>query len=93
MFLIFYLDGTSYMVQDVPPNANSEFSPQSYSKLAESPCNMALFVIQSLMLSYQDVFAEVTPLPPIRLHTHSIPLLPNALPLNIRPYCYHTPKK
>ncbi|KAD6118896.1 hypothetical protein E3N88_10167 [Mikania micrantha] len=44
--------------------------------------------LQSLITKYDKIFAEPTQLPPNRYHTHSITLLPNTTPPNIRPYRY-----
>ena len=44
--------------------------------------------IQDLLLQYADVFAAPQELPPTRVYDHTIPLLPNAVPVNSRPYRY-----
>ena len=44
--------------------------------------------IQGLLQDYADVFAAPNTLPPNRIYDHSIPLLPNAVPVNSRPYRY-----
>nr|GEW65059.1 hypothetical protein [Tanacetum cinerariifolium] len=46
-----------------------------------------------LLESYQEVFAAPTSLPPKRKQDHRIPLLPNTLPINIRPYKYPPSQK
>lgn len=43
-------------------------------------------VISSLLQQFNDVFAEPTTLPPFRECDHTIPLLPGAKPVNVRPY-------
>ena len=40
------------------------------------------------MAAYQDVFAEPKSLPPERHYDHAIPILPNAVPVNSKPYRY-----
>jgi hypothetical protein len=45
-------------------------------------------VVQALLEKYLDVFQAPTTLPPTRFYDHQIPLLPNALPVNARPYKY-----
>ncbi|GJW14002.1 transposon ty3-G gag-pol polyprotein [Tanacetum coccineum] len=42
--------------------------------------------LDKVVQAYQDVFALLTELPPQRNHDHRIPLVPNAQPVNIRPY-------
>jgi hypothetical protein len=37
---------------------------------------------------YKDVFRNPQGLPPQREYNHSIPVLPNAIPVNSRPYRY-----
>jgi hypothetical protein len=44
--------------------------------------------VAPVLSEFQDVFAESTELPPHRQHDHTIPLLPNAAPINSRPYHY-----
>ncbi|GJZ40777.1 putative mitochondrial protein [Tanacetum coccineum] len=42
--------------------------------------------IQTLLNTFHSVFETPKELPPIRSHDHTIPLLPNTTPINIRPY-------
>nr|GEY71133.1 hypothetical protein [Tanacetum cinerariifolium] len=42
--------------------------------------------LQHLLRTYNDVFAMPTELPPPRTHDHAITLLPNTLPVTVRPY-------
>ncbi|GKB15562.1 putative nucleotidyltransferase, ribonuclease H [Tanacetum coccineum] len=42
--------------------------------------------IQTLLNTFPLVFENPKKLPPIRSHGHTIPLLPNTTPINIRPY-------
>jgi hypothetical protein len=44
--------------------------------------------VQSLLNEYKDVFEDPRTLPPSRFHDHHIPLLPNAIPVNSKPYRY-----
>lgn len=44
--------------------------------------------IQHTILTYKDVFQDPKALPPHRIHDHSIPLIPGAIPINSRPYHY-----
>ena len=44
--------------------------------------------IQDLLSEYADVFATPQELPPRRVYDHTIPLIPNAVPVNSRPYRY-----
>jgi hypothetical protein len=44
--------------------------------------------IQLLLHKYVDVFADPKTLPPQRSYDHTIPLIPDALPINSRPYHY-----
>ena len=44
--------------------------------------------VQQLLDQYQDVFAEPKGLPPERQYDHAIPVLPNAIPVNSKPYRY-----
>ncbi|GJY23087.1 ty3-gypsy retrotransposon protein [Tanacetum coccineum] len=92
MFMIFYVNGKKYKLQGVPSVAKTDVSLQSNSKLPDATSDSRTRVeipgIQSILSVYQDVFADVNTLPPNRSHTHSITLLPNSTPPNIRPYRY-----
>jgi hypothetical protein len=44
--------------------------------------------IQQVLDEFQDVFQAPEGLPPERKYDHSIPILPNAVPINSRPYRY-----
>lgn len=41
--------------------------------------------IDALLQEFEDVFAKPSTLPPRQICDHSIPLLPNAVPMNSRP--------
>ncbi|GJZ09787.1 hypothetical protein Tco_0544070 [Tanacetum coccineum] len=82
-----------YKLQGVPSVAKTDVSLQNYLKLpdatSDSPrTRVEILGIQSILSVYQDVFADVNTLPLNRSHTHSITLLPNSTPPNIRPYRY-----
>jgi hypothetical protein len=44
--------------------------------------------IQQVLQDFKDVFAHPKGLPPEREYDHAIPTLPNAIPVNSRPYRY-----
>ncbi len=44
--------------------------------------------VQQILTRYQDVFREPSGVPPSRHQDHRVPLLPDAKPVNIRPYRY-----
>jgi hypothetical protein len=44
--------------------------------------------IKDLIHEYGTIFEELTKLPPSKLYDHSITPLPNAAPVNCRPYRY-----
>ena len=44
--------------------------------------------VQSLLQEFEDVFSKPTTLPPSRPYDHTIPLLPDAVPVNTKPYRY-----
>jgi transposase InsO family protein len=45
-------------------------------------------IIQTLLSRYQSLFDQPSSLPPLRSHDHRIHLLPDATPVNVRPYRY-----
>jgi hypothetical protein len=49
--------------------------------------------IHSLLQEFKDLFEQPTTLPPARSYDHQIPLLPNSVPVNSRPYKYSTQYK
>ena len=50
-----------------------------------SPLVLAL---DSLLQEFEDVFTKPNTLPPSRVYDHTIPLLPQAVPVNSKPYRY-----
>jgi hypothetical protein len=44
--------------------------------------------IQQSLLAYSDIFASKVAYPPPSLHSHTIPFIPRARQVNIRPYRY-----
>lgn len=52
-------------------------------------CDTMPEAVQNLLLKFQDVFSEPTELPPKRYCDHSIPLVPVATPINLRPYRFN----
>jgi hypothetical protein len=49
--------------------------------------------LDDLLVQYQHLFLEPTELPPERSYDHSIPLVPGAHPVNVRPYRYAPQQK
>lgn len=49
--------------------------------------------IQAMLREHSAIFKEPKGLPPQRSFDHSIPLLPGARPVNIRPYRYAPKQK
>ena len=58
-------------------------SPTMSENSASPPAEVA-----QLLQKYQDVFADPKSLPPNRVHDHTTPLLPGAVPVNAKPYRY-----
>ena len=44
--------------------------------------------LDSLLQEFEDVFTKPNTLPPSRVYDHTIPLLPQAVPVNSKPYRY-----
>jgi hypothetical protein len=44
--------------------------------------------VQHVLNEYSDVFDDPKTLPPHRFHDHTIPLIPNAITVNTKPYRY-----
>jgi hypothetical protein len=44
--------------------------------------------VQQVLNEYSDVFDDPKTLPPHRFHDHTIPLIPNAITVNTKPYRY-----
>ena len=44
--------------------------------------------VEALLQTHSSLFQEPTTLPPTRSQDHSIPLLPSAQPVNVKPYRY-----
>ncbi len=52
------------------------------------PQQILLVAVQQLIQKFQPIFQSPTELPPHRTFDHAITLLPNAAPVNTRPYRY-----
>ncbi|WVZ73357.1 hypothetical protein U9M48_021672 [Paspalum notatum var. saurae] len=70
-----------------------QFSPMKYSGKRTSSSAQSMFAsvpepIQPLLAEFADVYETPTALPPSHACDHSIPLIPGARPVNIRPYRY-----
>lgn len=85
--MIFTLDGKKYKLQgiDSGPQKSAEFQHLAIDAELKSKIPIS---VQPLIKEFQNVFEEPMSLPPFRTHFHSIPLIPNASPPNIRPYRY-----
>jgi hypothetical protein len=66
--------------------SQEEFQPEKDSNVL-LPKSL-LPEIQNLLLQYADLFVTKVTFPPDRSCSHSIPLIPGARPVNIRPYRY-----
>ena len=75
-------NGVALMMFCVYPNTGIQLLSIEYT-LEETTLRPEL---QADVSKFDDVFALPTELPPPRAHDHRIPLLPNAPPVNIRPY-------
>lgn len=53
----------------------------------------SITTVEKLIEKYEDIFKEPNFLPPTRSHDHRIPLMPNAIPINIRPYRHSQEQK
>nr|GEU58862.1 transposon Ty3-I Gag-Pol polyprotein [Tanacetum cinerariifolium] len=76
------------MKEDIAALKEGERSRSRSSRNGEEipPCIPA--PLQPIVTPYMAVFEEPRDLPPTRSQDHSIPLLPNSTPPNIRPYPY-----
>nr|GEU47284.1 transposon Ty3-G Gag-Pol polyprotein [Tanacetum cinerariifolium] len=87
MFMVFKIDGKQYKLQGVVSGPQKSSSFQHLAIDPEiPPCIPA--PLQPIVTSYMAVFEEPKTYPPTRSQDHSIPLLPNSTPPNIRPYRY-----
>ncbi|KAJ0442677.1 putative nucleotidyltransferase, Ribonuclease H [Helianthus annuus] len=87
MFMIFTIDGKKYKLQGISSG------PQKSASFQHLAIDMDVSLdiphpLQPVIRKYQGVFTEPNSLPPFRTTSHSIPLLPNSTPPNIRPYRY-----
>lgn len=85
---------SAIMMMDVSPMRRL-LSTENHAILFEliattsaAPQSVLLPSIEQLLSSYADIFSTPTSLPPERLQDHKISLLPEAGPVNVRPYRY-----
>jgi len=65
-----------------------------HSLTTHASSSLEIAQIAELLLQFQDIFLELTTLPPNRVgHAHRIPLVHDALPVNKRPYRYAKQQK
>ena len=69
----------AFVLLDYTPIPNPTQTPQHTTTKED---------IQHLLTVYKDVFTDPQLLPPKRSYDHAIPLLPNSIPINARPYHY-----
>ncbi|KAJ7949788.1 Ty3/gypsy retrotransposon protein [Quillaja saponaria] len=86
MFLIFTIDGQKYKLQGVPSKTTTPATFQFLETTTE--IHLPPSPIDKILSEFSIIFQEPETLPPFRNHTHSIPLITNAQPPNIRPYRY-----
>ena len=85
-----------------PPLTLSAISATSLMKLSKGNDLWAMAIVnfveqstssplpelEALLEEFDDVFAKPTTLPPSRVYDHTIPLVPQAVPVNSKPYRY-----
>ncbi|GJX11480.1 retrotransposon gag domain, retroviral aspartyl protease [Tanacetum coccineum] len=88
MFMIFTIDGKQYKLEGVSTGPHKS---SSFQHLAIEPdTNLDIpDPLKPTITKYNTYFDEPRNLPPLRSRTHSIPLVPNSTPPNIRPYRYY----
>ncbi|KAF7823969.1 putative mitochondrial protein [Senna tora] len=93
MFMIFEWNGKKYKLKGLQHTQSNSVSLQTFQHLANTepiPTNNLPHQLQPILQDFQAIFTELNTLPPYRTHNHSIPLLANVKPPNIRPYrCPH----
>ncbi|XP_056690258.1 uncharacterized protein [Spinacia oleracea] len=84
LLMEFNLDGCQFILQGM--------HPQKVKVVEGAPSNIS--ELEALKEQYKDIFADPEELPPHRgVFDHTIPLEPNARPVNIRPYRYLLKKR
>ena len=68
--------------------ANDIWAFAIVDKVTEKPKPEVPEPIQRLLQQYKDIFNDPKGLPPTRAYDHAIPLQPDAVPINCRPYKY-----
>ncbi|KAD4585722.1 hypothetical protein E3N88_23323 [Mikania micrantha] len=87
MSMVFTIEGKRYKLQGVSSGPQKSSYFQHLALELEVSAQVPEF-IQPLLHDFHQIFIEPTALPPFRTHFHSIPLIPNSLSPNIRPYRY-----
>ncbi|XP_028807937.1 uncharacterized protein LOC114762595 [Neltuma alba] len=91
MYMIFWVNGKRYKLQGTPQSERTKASLHSF--MSTEDLSWPEQYLQQLLGAYSQDFAKPKKLPPIREHSHAIPLYPGAILPNIRPYrCPHYQK-
>ncbi|GKC97941.1 retrotransposon gag domain, retroviral aspartyl protease [Tanacetum coccineum] len=87
LFMIFTIDGKRYKLKGVQSGPQKS---SSFQHLAIEPelTPQIPSPLQPIISRYSPIFDEPQAPPPNRCQDYFIPLIPNATPPNIRPYCY-----
>jgi hypothetical protein len=77
---------SNFPIRDLQLLGNTDATTSEAQQCPQNSDNQTL--LDSLLLEYQDVFAEPKGLPPHKTHDHAIPLVEGAGPVSERPYRY-----
>ncbi|KAD4385849.1 hypothetical protein E3N88_26018 [Mikania micrantha] len=92
MFMIFTIGGKKYKFQGIDSGPQKSSTFQHLAVETDQGLNIPS-PLQTILDNHASIFEEPTALPLVRTQTHSITLLPNSTPPNIRPYrCPHSQK-
>lgn len=80
--------GSQYFHLSVILTADSDTTPASLASVDNTAPRAFTDNLHTLLMSYSDIFAAPTGLPPEREFDHRIPLLANTSRVNVRPYRY-----
>lgn len=92
--MIFWLNGKRYKLQGLPNNTrDAQFNSIQQIEAFANSNSFPSSDLEPVFEEFPSVFEKFISLPPFRIHSHAIPLLPGTSPPNLRSYSTYIIKR